>query len=69
MPTKVVDLWPGAAGVFEPGRDTPGVEQVTSAPGVIIVKYKTLQGEYAGSSSYKYSCLPEAVDPRGLKGK
>ena len=30
---------------------------------MIIVKYKTLQGEYAGSSSYKYSCLPEAVDP------
>ncbi|HEX5530513.1 MAG TPA: hypothetical protein VFZ82_13175 [Methylomirabilota bacterium] len=54
---------------WQPSPDKPGIKELKSAPGLVIVTFKGASGEeYGGGFSKKYRCLPDTVDPRGPKG-
>ena len=53
----------------QPGPDKPGIKEAKSAPGMIVVTFHRQGVEFAGSTTYRFVCLPDTVDPRGSKGK
>lgn len=51
----------------QPGPETPGIKETKSAPGYVAVTFQKKDGEYAGSASHRFVCLPDTIDPRAPK--
>lgn len=62
-------LWQSKLARSQPGSDNPGIKEVTSAPGLVIVSWKDHNGKPGGSATHDFLCLPDTVDPRGLRPK
>ncbi len=60
--TVSANVWQVRLNHNQPGADKPGIKDVKSTPGYIIVNFKT-----GGAVSHTFRCLPDTVDPRGPK--
>jgi len=60
-------VWQVEVKNWQPSAERPGVKEVQSAPGLVIVTFKKGDSDYAGGFSEEFVCLPDTVDPRGPK--
>jgi hypothetical protein len=75
-PTKKTSTEPVRGYTAKPDCDqalSDALARLTSSPGVIVNKDPKLQEAFVimgkATTGYRYTCLPDTVDPRGPKGK